>query len=69
MVQTPQDAHAIAISGRYLEIWTLDEVARLIAAFPEIAQAKQIFPGARVQAARRSDLDWKTGDPIQDIFA
>lgn len=45
--------------GRRVEVWTLAEIANIVAAFPEIAKCKQVFPGARVEAVRRVE------DPLE----
>jgi hypothetical protein len=48
------NAHAYVTfrSGRLVDVWTPEEIARLIEKFPEIALAKQTFPGATVVSAR-----------------
>lgn len=46
------DGIAIARAGRYIDVWAVDEIARVIEAFPEIGSAKQTFPGATVKHAR-----------------
>jgi hypothetical protein len=52
----PSDDHARAViaEGRAVAVNTLDEIARLLSAYPDIAKAKLIFPGAA-----RSRI-WKT---------
>ena len=61
------------VSGRQLAVYTLDEIARLLSNYPEIAKAKLVFPGATVTAVNRSiddpldaihDTDEKLDDPI-----
>lgn len=34
--------------GRSVQIWSLDEIAEIVAKFPEISRAKDCFPGAEV---------------------
>jgi hypothetical protein len=64
-VQTNAEAAIVTRSGRYLEVWTLAEVARVIDKFPEIALAKQTFPGATVKVVRfKKPVDWSIGDEI-----
>jgi hypothetical protein len=46
------DAYHAFRAGRHADVWTLEEVKRLIEAWPEIALAKQTFPGAEVVSAR-----------------
>lgn len=71
----PSDDHARAVNaeGRQLAVYTLDEIARLLSNYPEIAKAKLVFPGATVTAVNRSvddpldaihDSDEKLDDPI-----
>jgi hypothetical protein len=47
--------------GRKVTVYTLDEIARLLSHYPQIAQAKQTFPGATVTAVRRPE------DPLDAI--
>lgn len=64
-VQTNAEAAVITRSGRYLEVWTVTEIARVIEKFPDIALAKQTFPGATVKAVRfKKPVDWSMGDEI-----
>lgn len=46
------EAFAVYRSGRYVEVWTAEEVARLIDKLPELSMAKQTFPGAMVVSAK-----------------
>lgn len=38
----------VVADGRHVEVYTLDEIARLLEAYPEVAAAKAHFPGAQV---------------------
>ena len=59
------DASQVAADGRQLTVYTLDEIARLIERFPQIATAKRTFPGATVTAiSTRPPIDWDRGDDI-----
>jgi len=53
--------HVVA-EGRLLRVFTLEEIGRLLSAYPEIAKAKVVFPGATVTAVKR-DID----DPLNAI--
>lgn len=66
LVRTAAEAHAVAREGRYLAVYTLDEIVRLIQAYPEVARAKEIFPGALVEdvRTRTDDIDWEVGDVL-----
>jgi hypothetical protein len=69
LVRDAVDAHALIGDGRSRQLWTLAEVAEVIGKFPEIAKAKQVFPGAKVTAVRRdpvqaTDWDEKVGDAL-----
>jgi hypothetical protein len=48
IVREPQLANRILAEGRRINVYTLDEIANIISAFPEIAMAKKEFPGATV---------------------
>jgi hypothetical protein len=77
----PDDASArhVIAEGRKVTIYTLDEIGRILAAYPDLAKVKDTFPeGATITAVRRSvddplDAihDTKAGldDPVEDIYA
>ena len=60
----PDDAtaHHVVSEGRKVVVYTLEEIARLLALYPDIARAKAVFPGATVTAVRRS-----VNDPLDSI--
>lgn len=55
----PDGHHASAVetSGRAVNVYTLEEIGRLLETFPAIAKAKAVFPGASVTAVRRTVED------------
>jgi hypothetical protein len=53
VVRDNADAHAALADGRALTVYTMAEVARLLAVFPEIARIKAVAQGATVEAARQ----------------
>jgi hypothetical protein len=55
-------AHVAVGDGRHLRVFTLDEIGRLLSAYPDIAKTKLVFPGAKVVAVRRS-----VDDPLDGI--
>jgi hypothetical protein len=74
----PSDEHAAEVraDGRQVSVYSLDEIGRLLVAFPEIAKAKATFPGAEVtQIAKRvsdpldaiHDSDVPLNDRLDDI--
>jgi hypothetical protein len=65
------EAHAVARQGRYVEIWTAAEIARVIDKFPEIATAKQVFLGATVERIKytRPAPDWECGDLLPEVMS
>jgi hypothetical protein len=76
----PDDASArhVIAEGRKVTIYTLDEIGRILAAYPDLARVKNAMPGATITAVRRSvddplDAihDTKAGldDPVEDIYA
>lgn len=60
----PDGMHASLVNaeGRAVRVYTLDEIGRMLTAFPDIAKAKQVFPGASITAIRRT-----VDDPLLDI--
>jgi hypothetical protein len=50
-------AHAVTAQGRKVVVFTLDEIAKLLAAMPAITKTKTLFPGAAVTAVRQSIED------------
>jgi len=61
--KTMPEAFHVARAGRYIDVWTVEEVARLIEKFPEIALAKETFPGALIKSARSKHIS----EPI-DVY-
>jgi hypothetical protein len=55
----PSDDHARAViaEGRAVAVYTLDEIARFLSAYPDVAKAKLTFPGAEVTTIRKSISD------------
>lgn len=66
LVRTREEQHALAFEGRRVDVFSADEIARLIEGFPEIVKAKNSFPGAKVTNVRVPDIDWSQGDPLPD---
>jgi hypothetical protein len=70
-------AKMVIAEGRQVAVFTLDEVGRLLSAYPQIAQAKFVFPGAEVTEVRKRsiedplhsvrDTDQGLDDPIADL--
>lgn len=56
LCRTKADAFATYRAGRHVDVWTTDEIKRLIESFPQIALAKQSFPGALVENVRTKGL-------------
>jgi hypothetical protein len=62
--------------GRAVAVYTLEEIGRLLSHYPQIAQAKAVWPGATVEAVRRPsdpldrfpDTAGGLDDPIEDLF-
>ena len=81
IVKSPEEARCVVASGREVAVYSLDEIARLLSHYPQIAQAKLTILGATVEAVRRpSDpldaladsaigLDDPINDPIPDLGA
>lgn len=62
IVRDPAAAKSVTASGRKVTVYTIDEIGRLLSHYPQIAKAKEVFPGATVEAVR------KPSDPM-DAFA
>jgi hypothetical protein len=62
LVKGGNEARAVSPSGRYVKVYTLDEIANLLDAFPEIAKVKETFHGASVERVRT-----RVTDPL-DVF-
>jgi hypothetical protein len=57
IVQDTAAARHVISEGRHVVVYTLEEIGRLLSAYPDIARVKEVFPGAEVTAARRSIED------------
>ena len=71
IVRDPQMANRVLAEGRRVNVYTLEEIAHMISAFPELAKAKEVFPGAEVVRTKTrvdNPLDEKTGDSLEGIF-
>ena len=70
ITRTNAEAHAVVRQGRAIQVYTLDEIARLLSAFPEISKAKETFSGASVTAARQPLPELPSGgDDLPGIMA
>lgn len=60
----PDNDHArlVRAEDRRMDVWTLEEVGRVLSAFPTIGKIKESFPGAEVVRCKRS-ID----DPMDSI--
>jgi hypothetical protein len=63
IVRDYADAHAVVAEGRKVSVFTLEEIARLLSNYPDIAKAKLVFPGAEITAIRHRSVD----DPLKGI--
>ena len=62
LVRGGNEAAAVSPNGRYVKVYTLDEIVNLLDAFPEIAKVKDAFHGASVERVRT-----RVTDPL-DVF-
>lgn len=71
LVQTDAEASKVIADGRYVRVFTAQEVANLLDMIPEALQlAKAEFPGAKFETASLGPVDrsWvKGGDPLPDF--
>ena len=71
LVRGSNEARAVTASGRFVKVYTLDEIAHLLDGFPELAKAKEVFPGAMVYKTRTAVTDPLDGladskEPLND---
>lgn len=52
LVRSEAEAHAVSADGRHVGVYTLREIATLLAGFPALAKTKSVFPGATVAVVR-----------------
>lgn len=52
LVREPQMAARVLAEGRRINVYTLQEIANMISAFPDIVKAKETFPGAKVEKTK-----------------
>ncbi|NDB70116.1 MAG: hypothetical protein EB015_19345 [Methylocystaceae bacterium] len=57
LVREPQLMNRIAAEGRRINVYTLAEIAQMIAAFPELIEAKKHFPGATITPTKTEVRD------------
>lgn len=57
IVPDAEHAHMVRADGRHVEVYTLEEIGRLLAAMPGVAKCKIVWPGATVTAVKRSIED------------
>ena len=60
IVREPQLANRILAEGRRINVYTLEEIATMISAFPEVVKAKEVFPGAEVTKTKT-----RVADPLE----
>jgi hypothetical protein len=57
LVRTAAEAVAVSADGRFVEVWMLDEIGRLIEGpWRDIGKVKEAFPGAIVSDLRQKEL-------------
>lgn len=71
----PDNDHARLVihEDRRMDVYTLEEIARLLNGFPELARVKDSYPGSEVVAVRRSigdplDAIHDTGEGLEEAF-
>jgi len=62
IVRKLEDARKVIADGRFVDVYTLDEIGNLIHGFPALAKIKQTFPGATVERVRT-----RIGDPLDAV--
>lgn len=54
IVPDDASAHRVIAEGRKVVVYTLEEIGRFLALYPDVARAKMVIPGATVTAVRKS---------------
>lgn len=76
VVQTVEEMREVKTNGRDVQVYALEEIARIVAAQQNICAVKKHFPGALVTAVKRSHSDPLNGipdskntldDPLEDV--
>ncbi len=69
----PDGGHAghVVRDGRQVAVYTMEEIGKLLSAYPLIVAAKETFPGATVEKISRGVDDpmdgiWDTKEPLDD---
>ena len=62
LVHDTAEAHAVVAGNREMAVYSLDEIARMIATYPGILKAKTVWPGAKVTRVEKT-----IGDPLDAI--
>ena len=57
LVREPQLANRILAEGRRINVYTLEEIAHMISAFPDVVKTKKEFPGATVTRTKTRVID------------
>jgi hypothetical protein len=65
ITRTSAEASAVVRENRAIRVYTLEEIGRLLAAIPNVAQVKDYFPGAKITAVRP---ELPPVDEFPDIF-
>lgn len=77
IVPSMEHARVVRQDGRKMRVFTLEEVARLIAGMPELIKALDTFPGATITSVKRNIQDPLDGipdtqsgldDPLDDVL-
>ena len=57
LVREPQLANKVLAEGRRVNVYTLQEIANMISAFPEVVKSKEAFPGSTVVKTKTAVSD------------
>lgn len=75
VVDGPEAAWTVAHEDRAAVVWSMEEIARVLARFDLVNVTKTIFEGAYVEDCRvdpegtKPKVDWKQGDPLPSYMA
>lgn len=69
LVRYNEDVKDVSADSRWVQIYTMDEIGRLIAGFPEIVRAKEIWKGAEITQVKTNIMKDRNalGESMADL--
>lgn len=68
LTKDPKRTDMAELHGRAAQVWSIDEIARVVHTHPILAAAKEAFPGAEIETVRPPiDFNRQLNDDLSDI--